>query len=280
MATILTAGTTTATSLVIASDTSGTLAFVGGTGTAMTIASGVVTLTTPLAITSGGTGTNTATGSGYAVLATSPSMASPTFTGTPIAPTATVGTNTTQIATTAFVQTGLGTVNSVIAGTIQMWPTVSAPSGYLLCDGTAVSRTTYATLFGVVGTTFGTGDGSTTFNLPNYQDRMPIGKGTIATAVGATGGSTDAIVVSHTHTATSTVTDPGHVHSILGAFDTAAPNNGIPVTARGGAGYPTAFNTQTASTNISVATTNATAGVSGTNANLPPYLGINFIIKT
>lgn len=59
MATILTAGTTTATSLVIASDTSGTLAFVGGTGTAMTIASGVVTLTTPLAITSGGTGNST-----------------------------------------------------------------------------------------------------------------------------------------------------------------------------------------------------------------------------
>ena len=61
MATILTAGTTTATSLVIASDTSGTLAFVGGTGTAMTIASGVVTLTTPLAITSGGTGNSSGT---------------------------------------------------------------------------------------------------------------------------------------------------------------------------------------------------------------------------
>lgn len=59
MATTLTAGTTTATSLVINSDTSGTLAFVGGTGTAMTIASGVVTLTTPLAVTSGGTGNST-----------------------------------------------------------------------------------------------------------------------------------------------------------------------------------------------------------------------------
>lgn len=269
MATILTAGTTTATSLVIASDTSGTLAFVGGTGTAMTIASGVVTLTTPLAITSGGTGTNTATGSGYAVLATSPSMASPTFTGTPIAPTATVGTNTTQIATTAFVQTGLGTVNSVIAGTIQMWPTVSAPSGYLLCDGTAVSRTTYATLFGVVGTTFGTGDGSTTFNLPNYQDRMPIGKGTIATAVGITGGSTDAIVVSHTHS----ITDPGHLHSL---------GYNVPVLSGGagwgntGGGSTVITQTQTATTGISI----NTAGVSGTNANLPPYLGINFIIKT
>ena len=61
MATILTAGTTTATSLVINSDTSGTLAFVGGTGTAMTIASGVVTLTTPLAVTSGGTGNSAGT---------------------------------------------------------------------------------------------------------------------------------------------------------------------------------------------------------------------------
>jgi len=66
MATILTAGTTTATSLVINSDTSGTLAFVGGTGTAMTIASGVVTLTTPLAVTSGGTGNSSGNAVGIA----------------------------------------------------------------------------------------------------------------------------------------------------------------------------------------------------------------------
>jgi len=94
MATILTAGTTTATSLVIASDTSGTLAFVGGTGTAMTIASGLVTLTTPLAVTSGGTGTNMATGSGYAVLASSPTLTTPNL-GTP---TTLVGTNITGTA--------------------------------------------------------------------------------------------------------------------------------------------------------------------------------------
>jgi len=66
MATILTAGTTTATSLVINSDTSGTLAFVGGTGTAMTIASGVVTLTTPLAVSSGGTGNSSGNAVGIA----------------------------------------------------------------------------------------------------------------------------------------------------------------------------------------------------------------------
>jgi len=99
MATILTAGTTTATSLVINSDTSGTLAFVGGTGTAMTIASGLVTLTTPLAVTSGGTGTNMATGSGYAVLATSPTITTPTLTAPNLGtPTTLVGTNITGTA--------------------------------------------------------------------------------------------------------------------------------------------------------------------------------------
>ena len=52
-------------------------------------------------------------------------------------------------------------------GEVRLWATSTPPRGWLACDGTAVSRTTYATLFGVVGTTFGTGDGSTTFNLPS-----------------------------------------------------------------------------------------------------------------
>ena len=112
------------------------------------------------------------------------------------------GTATTDAATYGQV---VG-INSVITGAIQMWPTASAPTGYLLCAGSAVSRTTYAALFAVISTTFGVGDGSTTFNLPNYTNRMPYG-----TTVGATGGSADAVVVSHTHTAT--VTDPGHAHS-------------------------------------------------------------------
>jgi hypothetical protein len=177
-------------------------------------------------------------------------------TGTTQAP----GTNNTTIATTAFVSQ-----NAVVSGTIQMWPTNSAPSGYLLCNGAAVSRTTYAALYAIIGTTFGVGDGSTTFNLPNYTNRMPYG-----TTIGATGGSADAIVVSHTHTAT--VTDPGHSHSInvvqggLGGQDS-------PLRAQAGT-----QNTDTATTGISVV--NSATGVSGTNANLPPYLGINFIIKT
>jgi len=102
--------------------------------------------------------------------------------------------------------------------------------------------------------------------LPNYTDNMPIGVGTIATAVGITGGSKDAIVVSHTHT----LTDPGHFHS-QGAVRADSMNVGT-----GPFDRMTSSNTATATTGITI----ASAGSSGTNANLPPYLGINFIIKT
>ena len=204
--------------------------------------------------------TNTGTGSN--VLATSPTLA-----GTPLAPTAAAGTNTTQIATTAFVA-----ANAVLTGALLMWPTASAPTGYLLCAGSAVSRTTYAALFAIIGTTFGVGDGTTTFNLPNYTNRMPYG-----TTVGATGGAADAVVVSHTHTATSVVTDPTHVHYTYGAYGGGGNPGGSLNTANPG-GQNMA--TTAASTGITVATTNTTEGVSGTNANLPPYLGISFIIKT
>ena len=186
-----------------------------------------------------------------------------TFTGIPSGPTASSGTNTTQLATTAFVTTAINAIVTVPTGTINMWPTGTAPSGYLLCDGTAVSRTTYASLFAVVNTTFGVGDGTTTFNLPNYTSRFPYGA-----SIGTTGGSADAVVVSHTHT----ITDPGHLHT----YD---PRGNIGV---GGGSYaPVAYGTSTANTSTSTTgITINTAGVSGTNANLPPYLGINFIIKT
>ena len=192
--------------------------------------------------------------------------------GTATAPTVTPSTDSsTKIATTAFVASAI--TSAVITGTISMWPVSSAPTGYLVCDGSAVSRTTYAALYAIVGTTFGVGDGSTTFNLPNYTGRMPYG-----TTIGATGGSANAVVVSHTHTATSVVTDAGHFHD----YGTAPPAN-----PQGGGSYPfgidgggTTYKTDTKTTGITVATTNASTGVSGTNANLPPYLGINFIIKT
>ena len=169
------------------------------------------------------------------------------------------------------------TPNYVPTGGLLMWSTASAPTGYLLCNGSAVSRSTYAALFAVVGTTFGSGDGSTTFNLPDYRNRFPVGAGTTYSA-NSTGGSADAVVVSHNHTATSSsvVTDPGHSHyggggNFSGSYGGWYANSDYQ-------NLPTFSNT----TGITVATTTtvATTGVSGTNANLPPYLGIYFIIKT
>jgi microcystin-dependent protein len=120
---------------------------------------------------------------------------SPAFTGIPTAPTASVGTNTTQIATTAFVnaeiandapsKTGTGasgTWNISITGTaagspgqVSTFAMNTAPSGWLKANGAAVSRTTYATLFAAIGTTFGVGDGSTTFNLPDLRGEFMRG---------------------------------------------------------------------------------------------------------
>src|SRR6056300_1274984 len=72
--------------------------------------------------------------------------------------------------------------------TIVPWSNSSVPTGFLECDGSAVSRTTYSALYAIVGTTYGAGDGSTTFNVPDLQDNVPVGKsGTKALA--STGGA-------------------------------------------------------------------------------------------
>lgn len=71
-----------------------------------------------------------------------------------------------------------GSATGVISGAILQWATGTAPTGYLLCDGSAVDRTTYATLFGIISTTYGAGNGSTTFNLPDMRGRAVIGVGT------------------------------------------------------------------------------------------------------
>jgi microcystin-dependent protein len=98
-----------------------------------------------------------------------------------------------------------GLHSGVPTGAIMQFGGSSAPSGYLLANGVDVSRTTYAALFAVYGTTYGSGDGSTTFGLPNIKGRFPIGKGDagITATLGATGGSFD-----HTHSV------PNHAHAI------------------------------------------------------------------
>ena len=193
-------------------------------------------------------------------------LLNPALTGIPTAPTAAAGTANTQLATTGFATA----IISPFTGAMLMWPTATAPTGFLVCNGQAVSRSTYFSLFAILASTFGAGDGATTFNLPDYRDRAPVGAGTLYVA-NAKGGSKDAIIPSHTHTAT--VTDNGHSHSLGNQFATGA--SGL----EGGFGYAIQNGvTSTAFTGITVA--NASTGVSATNANLPPYIGIYFIIKT
>lgn len=182
---------------------------------------------------------------------------SPTFTGTPLAPTqSTATTSNTQIATTAFVQAAIAAANLVPSGTIVLWSgsVASIPTGWVLCNGSN--------------------------STPDLRNRFVVGAGSTY-AVAATGGSADAIVVSHNHTATSSVTDSGHTHSI--GLDTVAD-----VAAGGYAagnrdvvnGSVYSINTNSNTTGITVATTVASTGSSGTNANLPPYYALCYIMKT
>lgn len=167
---------------------------------------------------------------------------SPTFTGTPLAPTATAATNTTQLATTEFVTTAV--TASFPSGGIIIWSGSSAsiPTGWYLCNGSN--------------------------STPDLRNRFVVGAGSTY-AVNATGGSTDSIVVSHTHTAT--VTDPGHNHTV-------SASSSPPYNAGGNAVFGPATNTtSTATTGISVAV--STTGVTGVNANLPPYYGLCYIMK-
>jgi microcystin-dependent protein len=178
---------------------------------------------------------------------------SPTLTGTPLAPTASSGTNTTQIASTAFVATAVAAVFP--SGGIIIWSGSSAsiPSGWVLCNGSN--------------------------STPDLRDRFVVGAGSTY-AVGATGGSANAIVVSHTHTGTTTITDPGHKHSVptdsIGAVD----NIALTATAGNDEDFSLTPGTGTATTGITASTSISTTGSSATNANLPPYYALCYIMKT
>ena len=130
-----------------------------------------------------------------------------------------------------------------------MWSgsVASIPAGWFLCDG-----------------------GNST---PDLRNRFVVGAGSTY-ASGVTGGSADAVVVTHTHTATSVVTDPGHAHSYN------APSN---FTSSGGFGSAVdnivSATTGSQTTGITVATTVNSTGSSGTTANLPPYYALAYIMK-
>ncbi len=176
-------------------------------------------------------------------IATKANLASPSFTGTPTVPTASAGTNTTQAASTAFVKTALASIYPV--GSIYI---------------NATSSTNPATLLGFgTWTAFAAGRVLVGFNASNP----------LFDTAEETGGSADAINVSHTHTATSTVTVPGHTHTADQPFASSTFANG-------GSYYGQGNNRATASatTGITVATTVASAGSSGTNANYQPYITV------
>jgi len=157
------------------------------------------------------------------------------------------------------------------AGILAPYAGSSAPSGWLLCYGQAVSRTTYADLFTAISTTYGVEDGSTTFNLPDLRGRAAVGKddmggsaasrmtsggaGIDGTALGAAGGT-------QTHTLTTTEM-PTHSHTL----------NGYGRTAGGGSSDFT-------SGSFGTSNTSQNAGSGGAHQNTQPSIILNYIIKT
>lgn len=182
---------------------------------------------------------------GFVVGGTFTCTGSAVFSSTVTAPTPTTGDSSTKVATTAFVA---GAASGAFpSGGIIIWSGASSaiPSGWYLCNGSN--------------------------GTPDLRDRFVVGAGSTY-SVGNTGGSKDAIVVSHTHSAT----DSGHQHD--------APSGTINVFGTGSSGTTGKYNgsasgtrdlTSSSSANISVSTT----GASGTNANLPPYYALCYIMK-
>lgn len=169
-------------------------------------------------------------------------------------------------------------VSGVPTGTINQFAGSAAPAGYLLCQGQAVSRSTYTDLYAVIGTTYGTGDGSTTFNLPNLQDRVGVGKSSTLSTLGATGGEkthalTVAELASHNHTAT-TDAQGAHQHSLAysGGDATNTPQ------ARAGSAADNWYNCASAGTHTHNVTV-ANNGSGTAHNNMQPYLVVNYIIK-
>ena len=165
-------------------------------------------------------------------------------------------------------------------------PSGSVPLGWLICNGTAVSRTTYAALFAIIGTTWGVGDGSTTFNLPDLRDRVPVGAGSTY-SVGATGGAT-----THTHTQGNTGGEAGHTHTQGNTGTTGSHSHGLPGSSQGTAtgGSNVASDTHGHGSDGSHAHTNPTTSAGSSHAhtnpttdsgsNLPPYGALIPIIRT
>lgn len=266
----------------------------------------------------GGTTSAATTGSGSVVLATSPTIATPSIASfanaghnhQDSAGGGTIDASAISTGVMATARLGSGTANS---GTFlrgdQTWATSDAsvtptgvvaffgaasspaiPAGWLVCNGLAVSRVTYSALFAVIGTTYGAGDGATTFNVPDLRGRFPVGanSGTF-TVLGGTGGAervtlaaSESGLPSHTHGpgTLSTATGGSHAHTYNAAgaseFDAATGNHAV---------VPTGSDTTATGGSHTHGISGSTSSVSATAAsfsheNLPPYLVLVGIIKT
>jgi microcystin-dependent protein len=170
--------------------------------------------------------------------------------------------------------TGLAGVNT---GLIIPWTAASIPSGFLECDGTAVNRTTYADLFAIISTTYGVGDGTTTFNLPDLRDRTVVNKSNNKN-LAQTGGA-------------NTVTQTGNVggnvgNTTLSTAQIAAHTHGnFSTPSMGFAGSSSMTGTMTGSSTSTGSggahTHNLSANFTGgADSVLQPYLVLIYIIKT
>lgn len=190
---------------------------------------------------------------------------------------------------------------SVPVGTVSQTARATAPTGYLICDGSAISRTTYSDLFTAIGTAYGSGDGSTTFNVPNLKGKVPVGRDASQTefdTLGETGGakthqlSVDELPshshsMAHTHTFSGTTSSDGaHAHNTWNLYTVAAGGGAI-MTGAPGDGRGNATDVQgthshsySGTTSGSSASTTGGAGSTLAHNNLQPYVVLNYIIKT
>lgn len=191
----------------------------------------------------------------------------------------------------------------VPTGALMQWAGSAAPSGWLLADGSVVSRATFAALFSAIGTVYGAGDGSTTFGLPNLKARIPVGYdagNANFNALGKVGGAeTVALTIAELAAHAHAVTDPTHNHTVNNPTHDHATNGvaagGTNPNAPGVAGVLGSADTGTGiALNLDI--TPAGAGVSANGSgsgisiqnngsgsahnNLPPYVAMNYIIKT
>lgn len=184
---------------------------------------------------------------------------------------------------TAITTTDIDDLRSYIAdsrfiGEMMEYGSATPPPGWLLCDGSAVSRATYANLFNVIGTTWGAGDGSTTFNLPNRAGRAAIGTGAGAglttRTIGQTGGAethtltqAETPLKSHSHD----YTDPGHSH---GGVIVSGPS---PSLASGTTWQPAAGSTENSGVGITIQNASDTSAT-GHN-NMQPWIAVPVFIR-